>query len=151
MPAASVQVIAAFEQIPTVRVERIEVTPNQVVLNAVGATAQLTAKVYPNQMPVTWRTSNPEVATVDANGLVTAVANGTATISALTDGKAGQSIIQVAVSNNTAPSQPGTSQPTNPHPQTGDHSNLAAWAILMTLCAFAAAILCVGKKFRIKK
>lgn len=151
MPAAAVQVIAAFEQIPTVRVERIEVTPNQVVLNAVGATAQLTAKVYPNQMPVTWRTSNPEVATVDANGLVTAVANGTATISALTDGKAGQSIIQVAVSNNTAPSQPGTSQPTNPHPQTGDHSNLAAWAILMTLCAFAAAILCVGKKFRIKK
>lgn len=36
---------------------------------------------------ITWRSSNPEVATVDANGLVTAVKSGTATITASTKKK----------------------------------------------------------------
>ena len=50
-----------------------------------GGTAQLTAKVEPDSATdktVTWSTSDDSVATVSDTGLVTAVANGTATITA---------------------------------------------------------------------
>ena len=52
----------------------------------VGAQEQLTATVLPEEavQAVTWTSSNPAVATVDENGLVTAVAPGTATITATT-------------------------------------------------------------------
>ena len=52
-----------------------------------GKTAQLTATVEPNNATnknVTWESSNTSVATVDANGLVTAVSAGTATITVTT-------------------------------------------------------------------
>ena len=48
----------------------------------VGETAQFTAKATPSTAKVTYTSSNKEVATVDATGLVTAVADGTATIKA---------------------------------------------------------------------
>ena len=53
---------------------------------AVGAKEQLTATVLPEEaeQAVTWTSSDPTVATVDENGLVTAVAPGTATITATT-------------------------------------------------------------------
>ena len=50
-----------------------------------GETAQLTATVLPDNATnknVTWSSDNPSVATVDQNGVVTAVAPGTATITA---------------------------------------------------------------------
>ena len=49
-----------------------------------GKTLQLTAVVTPDKasQEVTWTTSNADVATVDANGLVTAVAQGNVTITA---------------------------------------------------------------------
>ncbi len=53
----------------------------------VGETLQLTATVVPDNTSnpaVTWASSNDAVATVDANGLVTAVAAGTAIITATT-------------------------------------------------------------------
>lgn len=53
-----------------------------------GGTAQLTAKVEPidaTNKKVTWSSSAPRVATVDASGNVTAVAEGTATITATTE------------------------------------------------------------------
>ena len=56
-------------------------------LTAVGQTATLTATVTPanaTNKSVTWTSSNTAVATVDANGKVTAVADGTATITATT-------------------------------------------------------------------
>ena len=55
----------------------------------VGGTAALNATVSPDNATnktVTWSTSNPSVATVDANGLVTAVAPGEATITATAGG-----------------------------------------------------------------
>ena len=56
-----------------------------------GETAQLTATVLPDNATnknVTWSTSNASIATVDANGEVTAVSAGTATITATTvDGR----------------------------------------------------------------
>lgn len=53
----------------------------------VGDTATLTATVEPDEASnknVTWESSNKSVATVDANGLVTAVSAGTATITVTT-------------------------------------------------------------------
>ena len=54
----------------------------------VGQTQQLTATVAPpnaTNQDVTWTSSNPSVATVNADGLVTAVAAGSATITVTTD------------------------------------------------------------------
>jgi len=55
---------------------------------AVEAQEQLTVTVLPEgatDKTVTWTSSDPSVATVDENGLVTAVGNGTATITAATN------------------------------------------------------------------
>jgi hypothetical protein len=69
-----------------VRVTGVTVTPDAATIN-IGATRQLTATVAPanaTNQAVTWSSSDPAVATVDANGLVTAVAAGTATITVTT-------------------------------------------------------------------
>ena len=65
------------------------VTLNQTeaTLTAAGATVQLTATVLPENASnknVTWSSSNESVATVSSEGVVTAVASGTATITATT-------------------------------------------------------------------
>ena len=61
---------------------------NQLQMNLqAGGTSQLIATVLPDSTTnkvVTWISSNPEIATVDTTGLVTAVASGTATITATT-------------------------------------------------------------------
>lgn len=75
-------------------------SPKEVTLK-VGETQQLTATVKPDKTAVTYSSDNEKVATVDKNGLITAVAVGKATISAkagtltkrcavtVTDGKGG--------------------------------------------------------------
>jgi uncharacterized protein YjdB len=50
----------------------------------IDGTEQLTATTIPANKPVTWTSSAPSVAMVDANGVVTGVAAGTATITATT-------------------------------------------------------------------
>jgi trimeric autotransporter adhesin len=69
---------------------------------APGATVQLTAvpknaagTTVPGGTP-TWSSSTQSVATVSSSGLVTAVANGTSTITATIDGKSGTRVITVA-------------------------------------------------------
>lgn len=70
VPATSVTISGAPEQLP------------------VGATAQLTATVQPENSTdkVAWTSSNTSVLTVDAAGLVKAVANGEATVTATAGG-----------------------------------------------------------------
>ena len=54
---------------------------------AVGATRQITATIEPadaDDKTVTWSSSNEAVATVDGNGLITFIGEGTATITAKT-------------------------------------------------------------------
>ncbi|MEG2633550.1 MAG: PASTA domain-containing protein [Oscillospiraceae bacterium] len=63
----------------------ISVAPTAVSV-AAGATTQLTATVTPSSA-VAWSSSDPAIATVDANGLVTGVAAGSATITAAANGK----------------------------------------------------------------
>ena len=67
---------------------RIIITPSSVTLNAIGQTGQLTASVLDQNgtaisgATVIWTSSSPGVAIVNAQGLVTAVNNGTASITA---------------------------------------------------------------------
>ena len=61
-----------------------------------GTTAQLTAAVTPAEAgAVTWTTSDPDIATVDANGLVTGVSEGAVTITAACGSKSATATVQV--------------------------------------------------------
>ena len=79
----------------------VQVEPERALLTAFGETLQLAATVLDgNGQPVadasvTWQSSNPEVAAVSDAGLVTAVANGTATITAHSGDLSGSSEISV--------------------------------------------------------
>ena len=84
-------------------VDRIRINPTSATLIEVGQTKLLTATVYdtdnveiPGAM-VTWTSSDPAVASVDTNGLVTAVARGNATITAALDGKSDSAAISVVL------------------------------------------------------
>ena len=81
-----------------------------------GKTQKLVATVAPDtatDKSIKWTSSNPSIATVDANGLVTAIADGTATITATTaNGKA--ATCAVTVSSVTEPTEPSTEPPTDP-------------------------------------
>ena len=78
----------------------VTVTPSTASV-AVGSTAALQATVKDAQanvmtgQSVTWLTDNPAAATVDANGVVTGVAAGSATVTATSSGKSGSSSITV--------------------------------------------------------
>ncbi len=72
-----------------VAVTGVEVVPDSDTLG-VGQTSQLKAVVKPNNASnknVTWKSDNENVATVDQNGLVTAVAEGTANVTVTTKDK----------------------------------------------------------------
>jgi uncharacterized protein YjdB len=80
----------------------VTLTPATASLNALGASVQLTAAAHDangHTIPgkaFTWASSSGSIATVGASGLVTAVANGAATISATADGKADSADVTVA-------------------------------------------------------
>ena len=85
----------------TVAQKSVEVTPREVSLAALSDTAALTARVLDaqgNEIPgeaVSWSSSFPEVATVDAAGVVTAVVNGRATVTASASGATGRATVIV--------------------------------------------------------
>lgn len=67
------------------RLSRLVLSADTVMLNALGAASQLDvtpqdANGHPMSADVRWTSSEPAVATVDPNGLVTAQANGVATV-----------------------------------------------------------------------
>ena len=78
------------------------VTPATIELSALGDTAQLSADVRDQSgqpvagAAVTWASEAPEVATVDGQGLVTAIANGSATITASSGSASGSARAWVA-------------------------------------------------------
>ena len=68
-----------------VKVSNVTVNPATVKLTSKGQNIQLSVSVLPSNAEnksIVWSTSNASVATVDNNGVVTAVANGNATITA---------------------------------------------------------------------
>jgi uncharacterized protein YjdB len=80
----------------------VTLTPPTASLDALGATVQLAAGAHDANgnaiagKTFTWASSDGSIATVSAAGLVTAVANGAATISATADGKADSADVTVA-------------------------------------------------------
>ena len=70
---------------PSYPVTDVTLSQDKADLTKVGETLQLTATVkpsYADNKTITWKSSDEKVATVDKDGKVTAVANGTATITA---------------------------------------------------------------------
>ena len=82
------EVRVELPETPNVPVTDVELNTQRITLSRIGTSYQLKADVMPgnatNQL-VTWASSNPSVATVSNNGLVTAVSEGTATITVTTE------------------------------------------------------------------
>ena len=80
----------------------VTVSPSTANLDAIGASALLEAVVTDQrgnamaQAPVTWSSSAPNVAAVSSTGLVTAVANGSVTITATSGSAQGRADVVVA-------------------------------------------------------
>ena len=94
---------------------RAEVAPDEVNLTALSAIATLAAKVFDEQGDetaggtVTWSSSDTEVATVSTSGVVTAVANGSATITATSSsGLTGAAVVTVRQRVASVEMDPGT-------------------------------------------
>ena len=87
----------------------VTVTPSSASLSALGETVQLTATVRDqngNVMPgvvVSWSSSAPTAATVDAAGMVTAAGNGSVTVAATAGGARGTAAVTVSVANEASP------------------------------------------------
>ena len=83
-------------------VASVEVSPSVDELTALGATVQLTAEAFDRNEHVvagsefSWESSDVAVATVDAGGLVTGVAEGVATITASAGEASGSAVVTVA-------------------------------------------------------
>ena len=81
-------------------VESISLNHDAKTFTKAGETLQLTATIYPDSATnktVTWKSSDKTVATVDESGLVTAVGNGTADITATTEDGNFKATCQVTV------------------------------------------------------
>ena len=79
----------------------ITISPTSATLQSLGETVRLAATVQDqngqtmSSATVTWASGDPSVATVDASGLVTAVANGTATVTATAGSASGSVAVTV--------------------------------------------------------
>lgn len=91
---------------PTLTIEQANVSI------AVGETAQLNATVQGASQTITWTSSDTSVATVDENGVVTAVKAGTATITATANGVEKTVEISVTAQSNNSSSL-RSSRPSN--------------------------------------
>ena len=88
---------ACSEKESEVHVESVSVSPSSKELG-IGETVQLSAQVTPStstKKDISWSSSKPSVASVSPSGLVTAIGEGTATITATADGKKGESKVTV--------------------------------------------------------
>lgn len=96
--SATCQVTIATE---TIEVESIEISPSALTMTEKGETVQLTAEITPENATdpqVIWASSDEMVATVTSEGLVTAVAEGKATITATAGEKTASCEVTVSIS-----------------------------------------------------
>ena len=109
----------------------VAVAPATASLSALGATQQFSANARDAgnspiaNAPFTWTSSAPSVASVSPSGLVTAVGNGTARITATSAGKTATSTVTVAQTTSNVTVTPATSQLT----AAGATSQLSAQAM----------------------
>ena len=84
--------------------EAVTVEPDSVLFSALGDTIRLAAEVRDQigrvivDAPVSWTSGDTLVASVDSAGLVTAVGNGTARVTAVADEATGQALVTVVQS-----------------------------------------------------
>ena len=98
-PAGNVVLVDNISLIEKTPVTGISITPASLELQA-GDSSALTATLTPgnaSNQDITWSTDNSSVATVDENGMVTAVALGKATITATTGDGGLQAVCDVTV------------------------------------------------------
>lgn len=79
--------IAITAEIPNIVVTGVSISPESATILGIGNTQQITATISPanaTNQTLTWSSSNNNIATVNSSGLVTAVAVGSATITATT-------------------------------------------------------------------
>lgn len=81
---------------PTITLEQANISV------AVGETAQLNATVQGASQTITWTSSDESVATVDANGVVTGIKKGTATVNAEANGTKTSVTVTVTSVNNSS-------------------------------------------------
>ena len=113
-PTGSVRMTVVNAETPAVPVTGISgITPAELSMPA-GGTQQLAAAVTPanatnNLSAITWSSDDETVATVDKNGVVTAVAPGSATITAKANGETATCAVTVSASPQPAPPSGGGS------------------------------------------
>ena len=109
---ASVEYVIRDGTTKPIPVTKITLSPASPKLK-VGQTQAMTVVIEPQTATnrnVTWKSSEPDVATVDTNGTVTAKAAGKATITATAaDGNGASASCEITVTGGTTPSQPGGS------------------------------------------
>jgi hypothetical protein len=105
-PATARATPAEPQPVPEAAVVPLALEPGELALT-VGAQGRLTA-----DRPVTWRSSNPGVASVDAGGVVTALAPGTATIVASAEGVSATATVSVS-----SPAAVPEPTPADPRPE----------------------------------
>ncbi len=106
----------------------LTVTPKTATIEA-GKTQQFTATVEPenaSDKSVTWSSDKPEVASVDENGLVTAIAVGTATITAKAGEKTASATVTVVAVGTTVEVSSITLTPKTAEMKIGDKEQLTA-------------------------
>ncbi len=103
-----------------------------------GQTAMITATVSPTTAvgERMWTSSDTQVAAVDEKGVVTAIANGTATITMTIGNVSATATVTVTEEEPT----------TSTTPETGDDSNIALWAMI-ALVGLAGIAVLMKKKF----
>ncbi len=95
-----------------IEVESVSLDRTSLEFAESGATAQLHAAVLPEDATaaaVTWSSSDTSVASVDGNGLVTAIGGGTCVITASAGGKSAACNVHVAAANKVVVLDPGHS------------------------------------------
>jgi hypothetical protein len=109
----------------------ITVSPASATI-APGSIQQLSAALFPNNTTVLWNSSNTAVATVSTNGLVTGIANGTATISAMRADNAATATSSITVSTATDPPGVITCYRTAGAISVNGNLNESAWIVTRT-------------------
>lgn len=138
-------------EVTPISVSAISVSPKQATMN-IGDTLQMSVQIQPEDalnQSVTWTSSDPSIAAIDANGLVTAYAEGSVTITATANDGSGCSdtaTIEVgkkqeepaANSSGNEPSATSESKPSS-QPKTGDGFPLLPILLLGCLATWMAA------------
>lgn len=137
----STYAIAYAEPNGTVVVTGVSLDKHDATITEKNGAVQLTATVMPNNATnhnVAWKSSDTNVATVDANGKVTAVGNGTCTITVVTEDGGMTDTCMITVKNQNSDKDA---------PKTGDNNHLGIIFLIMFVCGTSVLYFWNKKKY----